>query len=193
MSTRLLVASLVLLAPSVAAGQRTTDPPPHPREGLFGGFALHAGNISCEGDRCEGFREAGGVSGHAGWGLSPTLGGVLDLWVMSSKEDRLTLTHVIASAGVRYWLVPILWIQGGLGLASASWRYDATLFQLEDRTDNVPAIFAAVGLEVLQSPRFAIDVQLRLGYGFYDDDDDGDGRADQTARSASLAAGFTWF
>jgi hypothetical protein len=189
-----LAAALVAASPALAAAQPAgATGPPHPRIGLFGGFALHAGEIACQGDRCDGISEAGGVSGHLGWGLRPELALIFDGWAMGHTEDNLTLTHTIFTANARYWVVPILWIQGGLGFASASWRYRNQFVQISNRTENVPALGVAAGLEVLRSPRFSLDVMLRVGYGFYDDDHDGDGRSDQTGRSSSLGVGFTWF
>lgn len=194
MSTRLLVVALSLIVPSAAAAQSAGAPPPHPREGFLGGFALHAGEIACEGDACDGISEAGGISGHVGWGFSPKLAGVFDVWAMGHTEDNLTLTHTIATFNLRYAIVPILWVQGGLGGAQARWRYDGPFdISVGDHTDNVPAVAFAAGLELLRSPRFSLDVQLRVGVGFYDDDDNQDGQADQTGRSSSVAVGFTWF
>lgn len=185
----LLVIVLALAAPVTAAAQSTVQPAPaHPRLGLLGGLGLHAGEIACEGDLCDGVSEAAGFHGVVGWGFGPDLAGVVDVWVMGHTEDNLTLTHAIATVGVRAWVLPVLWVQGGIGGASASWRYDAGILEAEDRTENVLAISGAVGLEVLKSPRFALDVQLRLGFGFYGDED-----RDQTGRSSSLGVGFTWF
>lgn len=195
MSTRSALLALALVSiPSVAAAQATSEPPPHPHLGVFGGFGLHAGEIACKGDVCDGVSEAGGLSGHLGWGLSPKLAIVGDLWVMAHTEDNLTLHQTMVTANVRFWVLPILWVQGGAGGASAGWRYKGPFgAQFEDTTENVPALSVGAGLELLKSKSFSLDLQLRLGLGFYDDDNDGDGEADQTGRSSSLAVGFTWY
>lgn len=196
MSPRLASAPLALaalLAPRLAAAQPAPPPPPDPRLGLFGGFGLHAGNLSCEGTSCPDFREAGGISGHLGYAFSDRLGVVLDVWTMGSTENRLTIVHTISTLGVRYWVAPVIWLQGGLGHANARFRYDASVVQLQHRTEDVPALMLGGGIELVRGKRFALDLQLRVGFGFYGEDDDGDGRADTTGRSASLAAGLTWF
>jgi hypothetical protein len=195
MSTRSVLLALALVSvPSVAAAQATDAPPPHPHQGWFGGFGLHAGEIACEGEVCEGVSEAGGVNGTIGWGFGPKLGINFDVWAMAHTEDNLTLHQTIATVNARYWLMPILWIQGGVGGASAGWRYKGPFgAQLEDRTENVPAIALGAGLEVLKGKSFSLDIQLRFGMGFYDEDDDMDGSADQTGRSSSLGVGFTWY
>lgn len=197
MSTRSALLALALVSvPSVAAAQSSAAPdtPQHPHVGVIGGFGLHAGEIACKGDVCDGVTEAGGLSGHLGWGFGPKVALVGDLWVMAHTEDNLTLHQTMVTANVRFWVLPILWVQGGAGGASAGWKYDGPLgTRFEDTTENVPAIAVGAGLELLKGKSFALDVQLRLGLGFYDEDNDGDGEADQTGRSSSLAVGFTWY
>lgn len=193
-STHVLAAavavSAALLAPRLASAQSAAAEP-DPRLGFFGGFALHAGEIACEGDLCDGIWEAGGLSGNVGWGFSPRLAGVFDVWYMGHTEDNVTLHHTMATFNARYHVAPIFWIQGGIGVASAGWRYDGIL-ALADRTENVAAIGFGAGLELIQGKRFALDVHLRVGFGFYDDDDTSidDG---QTGRSSALGVGLTWF
>jgi hypothetical protein len=195
MSTRSVVLALALVSvPSAAFAQAATDaPPPHRNQGVFGGFGLHAGEIACEGDVCEGVAEAGGLSGSIGWGFGPKLAIVGDLWVMAHSEDNVTLHQTIVTANARFWVLPILWVQAGLGGASAGWRYRGPFIDVEDRTENVPAFAVGAGLELLKGKSFSLDVQLRLGMGFYDEDDNSDGSADQTGRSSSLGVGLNWY
>ncbi|MDX2092566.1 MAG: hypothetical protein SFX73_32175 [Kofleriaceae bacterium] len=176
------------LVPSAASAQRASG---DARLGFFGGFALHAGEIACEGDVCDGLWKAGGLSGNLGWGFSPKLKGVFDVWYMGHTEDDVTLHHTIATFNARYHVVPAFWIQGGLGVASAGWRYDGVI-NLEDRTENVAAIAFGAGLELVRRRSFALDLNLRVGVGLYDDNDNSidDG---QTGRSSALGLGFTWF
>lgn len=196
MSLRSLVLVLVLVsAPAVAAAQENASvPSQHPHVGLFGGFGLHAGNLSCSGDNCgDEFRKAGGFDAHIGWGLSAKFGIIGDFYLLTSKEENLTITQSIGTVGVRYWIVPILWVQAGVGGASASYRYDGPLgFTLEGHTDNVAAVAAAIGVEVVKGKHFALDVEARIGYGFYGDENNDD-QPDDTGRSSSLGVGLTWF
>lgn len=197
MSLRSLVLALVLVSlPAVAAAQENASvPQQHPHVGLFGGLGLHAGNLSCSGTNCddESFRKAGGIDGHLGWGLNAKLGIVGDLYILTSSQDNLDITQSIFTVGVRYWIVPILWVQAGVGGASASYNYDGPLgIQLEGHTDNVAAVGGAIGVEVVKGRHFALDIEGRIGYGFYGDQDNND-QPDNTGRSTSLGVGFTWF
>jgi hypothetical protein len=195
MSVRSLVLAVttIVSVPAVASAQGTSEPPPHPRQGVFGGFGLHAGNLSCEGDNCNDFFKAGGANAHVGWGFNGKLGLVFDLWGMTAKENDVTISQGFATIGVRYWVVPILWVQGGIGGAQASIKYDGPFgITFEDHTDGAAGVVGAVGIEVIKSKSFALDVQGRIGYGFYGDNDE-DGEPDNTGRSASLGVGFTWF
>lgn len=183
-----LAAAAVLLVPSVASAQQH-EQEPDPRLGFFGGFGLHVGNISCEGQNCDSFREAVGLDLHAGFAFNPQLAIIGDLWGMANTEDNLTISQTFLTAGVRAWPVRPVWVQAGLGLASARFKYEGVV-GVDGRTDNVPALVLGAGVEVLRGKRFAMDVQLRVGFGFYGDDGS---EEDTTGRNASLGVGFTWF
>lgn len=150
------------------------------------GLGVNLGEISCQGDLCDGVTEAGGVELHVGSMVGARAAVGVDLWAMAHTEDDFTLTHVIATVGMRYWLLPRLWIRGGVGLAQGRWRFDARVIELEDETEHVPAIMGAIGLELVVGRRFAMDLQLRGGTGFYDEDR-------TRARNVGAGLGFTWY
>ena len=54
-----------------------------------------------------------------------------------------------------------------------------------------PAKFAA-GVDVVRGRNWAIDLEVRAGFGFYGDDDN-DGNADIVARNLGFGAAITWF
>jgi hypothetical protein len=195
MSLRSLVLALVLVTiPTAASAQESRgDPAPDPHVGLFGGFSLQAGNVSCSGDDCNKFYKAGGFDGHVGWGFNKSLGLVFDLYVLTAQEGDLSITQGLGTIGVRYWIVPILWVQAGVGGAEASYKYTGIPgFTIADHTENAAGFTAAAGFEVLKAKRFALDVEARFGYGVYGDNNN-DGHPDNTGRSTSLGVGFTWF
>jgi uncharacterized membrane protein YtjA (UPF0391 family) len=155
------------------------------RSGVTFGGALGFGHIACDGADCDGVNEAGGIDVHVGGLVAPDLGIVLDLWGMSHNDDRATFSQAIVTGALRYWLVPRFWIQGGIGVAQATWTYDADVVQFEDQSETVPAVMGAIGLELLSTRSFAMDVQLRAGTGLYEDD--------VRVRNVSLGLGVNWY
>lgn len=199
MSTRsLLTASLALAAatmaaPAVAAADPGDHPHPHVREdarlGFFGGFALVGGEISCEGNGCDGVREAGGVEGHVGYAFNRKLALMGELWAMDSRKDNISIAYVNTSVALRYWVAPILWVQAGLGSGHARARYDF-LGERESRTENITTGMLAAGLEIIQSKRWSMDVELRVAQGSSEETLTGE---PTTGRMSGLGVGFTWY
>lgn len=185
----LTLGAAALLAPAVAAADADPEAAKNPRLGLYGGFALHAGNISCEGDNCGDFREAGGFDGHVGYLFNDKLGLHFDLWLMSSSQNDVTLTFSSATVGVRYWVVPIIWLQGGLGVGHANWRYQG-IIDFEANSDDVPVLQLGAGVELIRSKRWAMDLEGKIAWGSSTDDD---GNRDSTGRMVGAGVGFTWF
>jgi uncharacterized membrane protein YtjA (UPF0391 family) len=156
------------------------------RHGLVLGGSLGVGSISCDGADCGDLNGAGALDLHVGGLIAPDMALLLDGWAMSHSDgDRATFTHAIVTAAFRYWIVPQLWVQGGVGLAEARWHYSRDIVDFESRSDQVPAIMGAVGLEVLSSRTFALDLELRGGTGFFEDD--------TRVRNVSLGVGVSWF
>jgi hypothetical protein len=199
MSHHVRIASLVGLALAGAAGtafaQASSEPPP--RVGLEGGFGLYAGDIRCHNETannvCDGVSEAGGIDLHLNYFFSPKLGIYGDVFPMVHDADNVTLTHTVVSAGVKWRPAPILTLAGGIGSAQARWKFKGILSGLEAETDTVAAIFLSAGLEVVRSKGWAIDLQARLGVGFYDEDNDDDGEADIQGKNIGLGASMTFF
>lgn len=186
---RSLVVLALLLVPSIALAE--TEPRPKPqRYGLMGGLALHGGNISCEGNGCGDVRKAGGGSGHIGWMLDEKMGLLLDVWGMSSEENNVTISYFTGTVNFRYYLVPIFWVQGGLGNGHATVTSRILGVQFEGRSDDVPVGLLSAGLEVVRGPRWALDVQAKVAQGTSTDDNEADAT---TGRMASIGVAFTWF
>lgn len=162
------------------------------RRGLILGFGVGGGELSCEdisenGDGpCEGVTEAGSIDFHVGGMLTPRLAILGDVWVMGHTEDNLTVSQTITTAAVQFWVLPRLWIKGGLGGAHARFTYDGLFVDVTDRSQTVPAAMIAAGFEILTKKNFALDVQLKAGTGLYKDED-------TKAQNASLTIGFNWY
>ena len=193
----LSVALVTLAGIAPAAAQRTVpaDDGLPPRVGFEGGFGVYAGEINCEdqsGNQCDGVTEAGGIDLHATFMFTPRLGLTFDVWPMVHTEDNWTFTHNVVTLGLKWRPVPILGLTAGLGSAQARLRYDG-IVDLESRTEVAPAVLLAASVDVLRGRSFAIDVQARVGAGFYGADDDDDGNPDVVGRNVGLGVGFTWF
>ncbi len=146
------------------------------RTGGTFGVALGAGHIGCtnaDGDDCDGdgANEAGGIAVHAGWMVTPRLALIGKAWGMTHREDRLTINQGIVAAAARGWLLPRLWLEGGVGVARSTAEYDlGSGIDLMSESDTVPALIAGVGVEVLRGDRYALDLELQGGSGLYESD-----------------------
>jgi uncharacterized membrane protein YtjA (UPF0391 family) len=156
------------------------------RQGLILGGGLGVGHISCDGADCGDVNSAGGLNLQIGGMVSPDVGLMVDAWGMSHRDGSdATFTHTIVTGAIRYWLVPRLWLQGGVGLAQATWDYSDSLVDYQSKSDTVPALMGAVGVEVLSTPTFAMNLELRGGTGFFEDD--------TRVRNLSFGVGVDWY
>lgn len=141
------------------------------RSGLTGGVALGVGHLGCDSNECDQLVEAAGISAHLGGMLAPRLALVGDLWGMSHQDGRSTVSQTILTAALRWWPADVIWLSGGVGVARASFHYDGDLVEFMNRSDTVPGLMAAAGVEVVRSNTFALEVQVRAGTGIYDEDE----------------------
>lgn len=159
------------------------------RTGLVLGASLQGGNMGCQtkdGEDCgNGAHAAGGLTVHAGGMVTPNIAILGEFWGMAHEHDDITATQVMATANIRGWLVPRLWLQGGVGVARSKISFDSGPFMASDTSSTVPAVDAALGLELIQTPTFGLDVQLRGGSGVY--------RDDVRIWNASLGVGVSFF
>jgi hypothetical protein len=146
---------------------------------------LWGGNISCNGSSCGGFRSAGGASGQLGWSLTPRLSVLFDLWAMTSSKNDVSVTFVTSTVDARYWVLPALWVQGGLGVGHAT-------IHNGDRAsvgDNVPVGELAAGFDFVRTPHWAVDASLQVAQGTTTKAN-GDST---TGRSTGLGVHLTWY
>jgi hypothetical protein len=140
-------------------------PPPRGvyRSGLTFGGSLGVGIISSDGcgDLCGG---SGMIEGHIGGMLNPRLALMGDFWGAAHRWNDIygsgTTYQGIYAIALQYWVTDILWLKGGAGFAQLE------VSGLPD--ESGPAILGAIGVEVVQAYNFTLDLQLRLGHGFYD-------------------------
>jgi hypothetical protein len=182
-----LLVIATLLVPTVAAAQPGLAAPYTvvERHGIFAGGGLWGGNISCDGPDCGDFREAGGANGHIGYLFGPRLGLILDIWAMTSEQNDVAITYVAATVGARLWLLPRLWVQGGIGSGHAEVRVGP----FGARGDDVPAGELAAGIELVRGPSFSLDLSIKGAAGSKTDDN-GD---ITTGKMGGIGISMTWF
>ncbi|CAN5691646.1 hypothetical protein BH11MYX2_BH11MYX2_31350 [soil metagenome] len=187
---KLSALALLLAGSATASADAPLTPEPKHRDGAVIGATIDGGHIGCETQRAEecgsGVRPAGGFSIMGGGMLTPMLALTGELWGMAHTEENVTASQLLATVNVRAWIVPRLWVQGGLGAARSRIMWDNGDFVMTRMTsDLVPAFTAAAGIEIMHSASFALDVQLRGGSGFY--------RGDARVWNTALGIGATWY
>ncbi len=172
-------------------------PPPPPRgvyrSGLVFGFSGGIGAIHVDGcgDACG---AAGVLEGHIGGMISPRAAVMLEIWgadhPWSASGNSYETINTFFTGALQYWVNDIVWIKGGLGLAEIRQDIndDYAGYSYTSNSSTGFALFGAAGVEVLQSYNFALDIQLRIGNGFYSDSG-----GSFSAQNYALMVGFNWY
>jgi len=159
--------------------------PGYYRNGLVIGVGIGIGGLTADscGDLC-----GSGLSleGHIGGMINPRTALMFDAWTVihpipNSDGDT---TNTIYAGAAQFWLSPIVWLKGGLGLGntqissnSVGTISDATAF----------ALMGAVGVEDVHTGPFALDLQGRIGHTFYSQADGG------PITDYAFMVGFNWY
>lgn len=157
--------------------------------GAIGFGGMHDGGsaiTSCMG--CDVKPLAFETDGHIGGMLSPRFGLMLEGQVNGQtihsdflRGDTVLWQGVVMLAG-QYWLLPQLWIKGGLGVAN---------LQVDDAYvtrdyGNGAAVMGAIGVELLSARNFALELQGRLIQGEYNSLSD-------HVTSGTIGIGINWY
>jgi hypothetical protein len=167
-------------------------PPPPPRGvyrgGLLIGFGIGAGDIQASncGDVCGG---AGAGEFHIGAMLNPRLALMGDFWInihpwTIGGVSGQTI-HDINTFALQYWATDQLWVKGGAGFGRMQLQTNDAYSGYTFGDETGFALMGAGGFEVVQSVNFALDLQLRVGHGFYSGGGD--------VNSFSFLVGFNWY
>lgn len=167
----------------------------HNRVGhLTFGFAVGLGGMGDNGsaitgcDNCNYNPAAFEVDGHVGAVLTPRFALMLELQangqVIHSDviDGSTTLTQGAAMIAGQVWLLPVLWLKGGLGFSSLQ---TDNSFITEDLGNGI-AVMGAIGVELLSARRFALELQGRLIEGTYNSGDD-------HVTSGTIGFGINWY
>ena len=155
------------------------------RSGLVIGGGIGFGALSADqcGDLCGG---ALSLEGHIGGMVDPRLAMMFDAWTTIHPipgSDGQT-TNTLYTGALQFWPMPMLWLKGGVGLGNTQISSNS-VGTLTDATGF--AILGAVGVEIVQSGWFALDLQGRLGHTFYAQADGG------PITNFAFMVGFNWY
>lgn len=185
-----LLAFLFALGPRAASAQ---EQPEESRASfmLGGGLGFGGMSFSVEGDEQASYNDATGIQLAFGGMVMPRLALGIDLTALLARDDmgpdELRVFERAIGAWVRYWMIPRLWVEGGI----ASVRAGASSDYEDLPTYDGAQMHGAVGFEILHQVHWSLDVSLRLaaaGYG-----DEGDVGGSLTSQSAALLVGFAWY
>lgn len=148
-------------------GQQQFIGPFHHHRGLMVGFGLGLGSTTFEGceNDCIGEGRSFAWDFNVGGFLSPRLALMLDVNGYFKREsfedfDSESALGVIGIAA-QYWLIPNLWLKGGIGLAFLDVLESDGFIERQDVSRGFAGTFA-VGYEVFASRNLAIDLSARL-------------------------------
>ena len=200
-----LLVLAILCAPVVASaqgyyyrGRGAPEPVPggfHNRAGhLTLGFGIGLGGMGDNGsaitscDNCNYNPLALELDGHIGGMLTPRFGLMFEAQFngQTIHSDFLngdtTLSQGAAMIAAQVWLLPILWVKGGLGFASL--QTDDTFFTRD--LGSGLAVMGAVGVELMSARSFALELQGRLIEGTYNSGND-------HVTSGTIGLGINWY
>jgi len=200
-----LLVLAILCAPALASAQgyygrgRPVSPAPggfHNRAGRLAlGFSLGLGGMHDDGSaitscaNCDFQPLAGEGDFHIGGMLSPRFALLFEaqgnIQTISSSGLRgadTTLSQGAAMVAAQVWLLPMLWIKGGLGFSHL--QIDDQFFT-EDLGGGA-ALMGAIGFEILSAPNFALDLQGRIIEGTYNSGND-------HLTSGTIGLGINWY
>lgn len=167
----------------------------HNRAGrLTLGFGIGLGGMSDDGSaitscgNCDFNPVALELDGHIGGMLSPRFALMFEAQVnlQTIHSDFLngdtTLSQGAAMVAGQVWVLPILWLKGGLGFSNL--QVD-DLYFTQDLGSGV-AVMGAIGVELLSARNFALELQGRIIEGTYN-------RGDDHLTSGTIGLGINWY
>jgi hypothetical protein len=166
-------------APTVVA-------PPAERRGFLIGIGIGPGSIDVideYGDE-EDSLDGASFTLQIGGLINPRFGLMLDVWSVVHHDDEygddFTISHNIMTIAAQYWLTPRFWIKGGIGRAN----YEVSTDFEDAESEDVPAWLVGLGYELAHSRTFALDLQLRVGAGEYEEG---------TLQNGAFLLGLNWY
>ena len=160
---------------------------------LGGGLGIGGMSFSVDGEEEVSYDDATGLQLQFGGMVSPRFALGVDLTLLGARDDSeaggddLKVFERAIGVWARYWVIPRLWVGGGIASVRAGASGD---FQDYPTYDGAQ-IHGAAGFEILHRTHWAIDLSLRLAAAGYGDESDVGGSF--SSQSAALLVGFAWF
>jgi hypothetical protein len=197
-----LVLALVLV-PTLASAQGYGPGPGYGRHGFhhrmnrlawgfsigIGGMGDHGSGITnCTG--CDASPAALEIDAHLGGMLTDRFAILLELQsnaqtVSATGRDSTYLEQDLAMIAAQYWLLPQVWVKGGVGVAHLG--FDSAYSDGGAPVANGGALMAAIGFEIFSGRLFAMDLQARIVEGTYKAD------LGDSITAANIGLGFNWY
>jgi len=182
----LAIVFLTLGVAGAASAQRYYgEPPGIHRYGLVAGFGVGGGVIGLS--NCTGCDSWGTLTlqGEIGGMVAPNVAILFDYTGnFHSFGGGDSMTNSIIDGAVRFFFGRIFWIEGGLGIGELTFDYGDGTY---DTSGWGIAGMGAFGIEVLQTPRFALDISARIAGERISTN------PDQSIGSFNLLVGFHWY
>ena len=147
------------------------------RKGFLIGFTVGGGKFDCDGCQSS---SAGAFGFHLGGSISKKVTLAAEILGVANDEDEYSFSNVQGTALAQYWVIPRVWIGGGIGTGFNSVEIGNTTVD----GDSKLALVAAAGVELYQGRQFVLDLRGRYGRT----------ATEPTATSHFVVlAGFTWY
>lgn len=154
------------------------------------GFDFGLGVLGGLCDECD--RSLGGVGVDVYSGVQITrrlalladVTGVVHLLPADDPDSRGFASHTLVTAAARFWIVPELWLQWGVGAG----LYRVEVRRNNDTTEIAPGTSFAIGRELDHKPDRSVNLSVRIGLGRYTDDEVGK----ITLYNIAAVVGWNW-
>ncbi len=176
-------------------GHGTVEGGFHNRTGrLTFGAAIGLGGMSDNGssitscNNCDYHPLAGEADLHIGGVLSPRFALMFEAQFnaqtihANAYDNDTTLVQSAAMIAGQFWILPVLWVKGGIGFSNLQVNDD----YFSRDFGNGLAVMGAVGIELMSARNFALELQGRLIEGTYDGGDD-------HVTSGTIGIGVNWY
>jgi len=157
----------------------------------LGGMSDNGADVACNG--CNYNPLAGEFDFHIGGMVNHRMAILFEFQVNGQTIEAdaggsQTLEQAAFMGAIQYWLTPIIWIKGGLGVTRLIVD-DSDFGQVSPASSGV-SLLGSAGVELLSGRRFALDLQGRIITAQYNGSTDG---FSDRITSGTIGVGLNWY